>query len=155
MEAVVSESGGCLENVVGVGVDKGLYILEILDIGSDLFWLTTTACYSQKENYKGKQAICVVASILWVVKVLRFISSSLGKYRLRAAIKRGDIEEKVLDARKVMYVSRAYLLEELPSIAMVVYVAKQLGEFDAAAIASMVISIVMLLGNLGYAAYKT
>jgi len=102
------------------------YLAEIADIGSDLFWLITTAGYIQKENYKGKIAICVVASILWVVNVFRFIHTALGRGILRAAIKRGDITKDVLLIRNMQYAARAYMFEELPNIIMVVYVAEEL-----------------------------
>jgi len=131
------------------------YLAEIADIGSDLFWLITTAGYIQKENYKGKIAICVVASILWVVNVFRFIHTALGRGILRAAIKRGDITKDVLLIRNMQYAARAYMFEELPNIIMVVYVAEQLREFSTAALTSIGISIVMLLVNLWYHTHKT
>ena len=131
------------------------YLAEIADIGSDLFWLITTAGYIQKENYKGKMAICVVASILWVVNVFRFIHTALGRGMLRAAVRQGRITENVLFTRNVQYAARAYMFEELPNIIMVVYVAEQLRKFGTAALISVAISIVMLLVNLLYTALKS
>ena len=118
---------------------------EIFDIGSDGAWLFYTAYAS---DYKGKQAVCVCATILWVVNFIRFPLTTLGKIRLR---KSGN--EYAIAQRGMVYNARQYMFEDLPMLVMVIHVSVELGTFDEFAIASLVGNIGVLLGNISYGVY--
>ena len=119
---------------------------EIFDIGSDGAWLFYTAYAS---DYKDKQAVCVFATILWVVNFIRFPLTTLGKIRLR---KSGNEEATTL--RGMVYNARQYMFEDLPMLVMVIHVSVELGTFDEFAIASLVGNIGVLLGNISYGLYN-
>ena len=119
---------------------------EIFDIGSDGAWLFYTAYAS---DYKGKQAVCVCATILWVVNFIRFPLTTLGKIRLR---KSGN--EDATAQRGMVYNARQYMFEDLPMLVMVIHVSVEIGTFDEFAIASLVGNIGVLLGNMSYGVYN-
>ena len=120
---------------------------EIFDIGSDGAWLFYTA---YANDYKDKQAVCVCATILWVVNFIRFPLTTLGKMRLRESGNENAIAE-----RGMVYNARQYMFEDLPMLIMVVHVSKQLGTFDGFATASLVGNIGAMLGNMSYGVYAS
>ena len=122
-----------------------MILYEIFDIGSDMAWLVHTA---YANNYKDQEAICACATILWVVNFIRFFPTTFGKVKLR-----NSGNEGAAAYRGMVYNARQYMLEDLPMGIMVIYVSVQLGTFDAFAIASLVGTIGVLLGNVTYGVY--
>ena len=122
-----------------------MIVYEAFDIASDAAWLFFTA---YANNYKDQEAICACATLLWVVNFIRFFPTTLGKVKLR-----NSGNEEAAAYRGQVYNARQYMLEDLPMGIMVIYVSVQLGTFDAFAIASLVGTIGVLLGNISYGVY--
>ena len=123
-----------------------MILYELFDIISDGAWIYYAAHTS---DYKNKILICTCATFLWIVNVIRFPLTTLGKIRLR---QHGN--EKAIADRGMVYNARQYMFEDLPMLVMVIHVSVELGTFDEFAIASLVGNIGVLLGNISYGLYN-
>ena len=88
-----------------------------------------------------------VATVLLVVNAIRTPVAVLGHLRISAAVQAGTLDPGDAAFRSLVYLSREWILADLPDMLIVSFVARELGEFDDAAVLSLVISASCMLGS--------